>query len=1201
MNTSPLGIMPSQNPSEQPLILLAVTDSKSQATLRQLLTAEGYRVEDASNGLETLQKYGELHPSILLLSAELPELDGFQVCARLQESLEDSYSPVIMITDFNDLPAIDRAFAVGAAEIITTPIRWPILRHRIQRLIHSSETTRQLETERNLLRVLIDSLPEAVYVKDSEGRLLESNAAHLRELNLTLPTIIGKTTSQIHSPDVAALYQAMDHEVLEEGKTIIDVELPFNYQGSSQPGWSLNSKIPFRDRSGKIVGLIGISHNITKLKEAEQALKRSAETEHEQRILSDALREVAKALTGTLDFKDVMTGILDNVGRVLPHESATVMLIDGETSRRVAWRGYPPEMDAVLGSAYVETNRLANLRRMIASGAPDLIADTESDPNWVQLAEHPWIKSYIGAPIKARGQVIGFINLHSRTPGFFKGDDAERLQSYADLAAIAIQNAQLYEGLRARAVNLEERVESRTSELRQVKENFEAVFNYSSDGLAVLDIGGTLQRVNPALRAMLGIADLLPLNSLTEIAHPDYVVALNEAIRTVVESESPDRVEILARRADGSTFNADIALSPILGYERWLISCSIRDVTHNKLAEAALRASEEHFRTLIETAPTGILLADSTGRITLVNGAIESQFGYPRAELLNKSLDILLPERARPIFAQQWESYWTRPSLRMHTTEYESFGRRKDGTIFNTAVHISFISTQDGLQALSFVTDITERHRAEEAIRGSEQRYRQVVDHIDDMIFVRDLDGRILDVNPAACQALGYTRDELLERKVQDIEAPEFAALFAERTERLTAEGSTLNEGICVTKDGRYVDVSMSAIMMTYGGQPAVLSVRRDVTQRKRMEEALAHESDLLQALMDNLPDGIFFKDSRSRFTRINRAHAQYLGVEDPAEALGKTDFDFRMPRLSKASQLEEHELMASGIPVLDHIEWNPLSGGENRWYSSTKVPMRGKDGRIVGLVGISRDVTRYLQLETELRQALEQQQELNDLKSLFITTASHEFRTPLTTIASSAGLLEMASKRMTEEQQIKHLTKIQTAVTHIVQLLDDVLVLNETESDVLQFDPLPLDLMAFCSELIEELEMAPEYAGRLAFVPGDNARDILLDSKLTRQIVHNLLTNALKYSPAGGKARLELNWYSDHVEIRVVDEGIGIPEPDQKRIFETFYRGSNTHSISGTGLGLPIVKQAAERQGGSVNLSSKENIGTTVVVSLPG
>src|SRR5258708_10453637 len=112
------------------------------------------------------------------------------------------------------------------------------------------------------------------------------------------------------------------------------------------------------------------------------------------------------------------------------------------------------------------------------------------------------------------------------------------------------------------------------------------------------------------------------------------------------------------------------------------------------------------------------------------------------------------------------------------------------------------------------------------------------------------------------------------------------------------------------------------------------------------MEESLAHERDLLQALMENVPDGIFFKDTRSRFTRLNKAHTEYLGIDDPAEALGKTDFDFRMPRLSKASYHEERDLMSGGTPIIDQIEWNPMPDGENRWYSSTKVTMRGKDGR---------------------------------------------------------------------------------------------------------------------------------------------------------------------------------------------------------------------------------------------------------------
>ena len=238
--------------------------------------------------------------------------------------------------------------------------------------------------------------------------------------------------------------------------------------------------------------------------------------------------------------------------------------------------------------------------------------------------------------------------------------------------------------------------------------------------------------------------------------------------------------------------------------------------------------------------------------------------------------------------------------------------------------------------------------------------------------------------------------------------------------------------------------------------------------------------------------------------------------------------------------------------------------------------------------------------LEVELRQALAQEKELSELKSRIITTISHEYRTPLTTIASSAELLEVYGHKWDNDKQLKHFQRIQSAIKHMTALVDDVLFVNKAEFEKLEFNPAPLNLVAFINELIDELRSTVSDKYNLIFTSTGKFTNADLDEKLLRQIFTNLISNALKYSPDGGKVQVRLTCEDNNVIFQVQDEGIGIPIEDQQKLFESFARASNVGAIAGTGLGLSIVKKCATLHGGQITFESKMGAGTTFTVSLP-
>jgi signal transduction histidine kinase len=238
--------------------------------------------------------------------------------------------------------------------------------------------------------------------------------------------------------------------------------------------------------------------------------------------------------------------------------------------------------------------------------------------------------------------------------------------------------------------------------------------------------------------------------------------------------------------------------------------------------------------------------------------------------------------------------------------------------------------------------------------------------------------------------------------------------------------------------------------------------------------------------------------------------------------------------------------------------------------------------------------------LNAEIYEALESEKKLNELKSRIITVISHEYRTPLTTILSSAELLERYSHKWAEQRKITHLKRIQSAANHLTDLVGDILDISQVEAGQLDFSPSPLNLESFCRQLVEELQRSDACEHSLTFVSLGDCSSCIVDEKLIRQIFTNLLLNAIKYSAQGSTVQFNLRCQGDKVVFQVQDEGIGIPIEDQAQLFKPFERASNVGTISGTGLGLAIVKRLVDLHSGEIAVESAVGVGTTFTVTLP-
>jgi PAS domain S-box-containing protein len=416
-------------------------------------------------------------------------------------------------------------------------------------------------------------------------------------------------------------------------------------------------------------------------------------------------------------------------------------------------------------------------------------------------------------------------------------------------------------------------------------------------------------------------------------------------------------------------------------------------------------------------------------------------------------------------------------------------------------------------------------------------------------------------------------------------------------------------EMIVAPKGGapRTLLASGGAVYGPGGEKLGAVVVMRDFTEYKAAQEALKRESTLLHALMNNIPDAIYFKDTESRFTRVNR-HAPYRGGNAPEEVVGKTDFDFFVEAHARAAYDDEQRIMRTGVPLVDKEECETYTDGSTTWLSTTKVPIFDEEGRVTGLVGISRDITERkraeeARLELAREQAARAEAEAaNRLKDEFLAMLSHELRTPLTAILGWAKLL--ADGQVTESKTADAFAAIYRNARTQAQLIDDLLDVSRVITGKLRIEVVPVNLGAVVEAAAAVVRPAAAAKGvglnvsidaEVLTVNGDAAR--------LQQVVWNLLSNAVKFTPAGGRVEARVRRAGSQMLVAVSDTGQGIAPEFLPHVFERFRQADmgTTRRHGGLGLGLAIVRHLVELHGGTVEASSEgAGRGSTFTVRLP-
>jgi PAS domain S-box-containing protein len=517
--------------------------------------------------------------------------------------------------------------------------------------------------------------------------------------------------------------------------------------------------------------------------------------------------------------------------------------------------------------------------------------------------------------------------------------------------------------------------------------------------------------------------------------------------------------------------------------------------------------------------------------------------------------------------------------------------------------------------------EITELAQAEEALRQGEAKYRNLLENIPQKVFYKDKDSIYVTVNPSYARDFGLEPEDFVGKTDFDFFPKGLAEKYRADDERIMDAGVTeeLDEGYVHQGEQRTVHTLKTPVRDGLGNIVGILGIFWDITERKRAEEALTGERRLLRTLIDNLPDFIYVKDTESRFVIGNIAVARVMGATKPDELLGKTDFDFYPQELAAQYYADEQEVIRSSQALVSREETLlDQVTGKRGWLSTTKVPLRDSQGKIVGIVGTGRDITERKRAERQLQHYAAELERNNEELKAFAYTVSHDLRAPLVNLKGFAAELRAALAvigsavitalpTLDEEQRLAVTTALQedlpealgfidSSVTRMDHFINALLELSRLGRCKLKFEP--VDMGGLVQVALQTLDHQIEE--RQVSVTVGPLSEVVADRASMEQILGNLLGNAVKYLDPGRPGEIEVTAERgrDETTFRVRDNGRGIAEEDMDKVFAPFRR-IGRQDVPGEGMGLPYVQTLVRRHGGRIWCESEPGVGTTFIFTL--
>jgi two-component system sensor histidine kinase/response regulator len=493
-----------------------------------------------------------------------------------------------------------------------------------------------------------------------------------------------------------------------------------------------------------------------------------------------------------------------------------------------------------------------------------------------------------------------------------------------------------------------------------------------------------------------------------------------------------------------------------------------------------------------------------------------------------------------------------------------------------------------------------------EVEKDLESLFLSLVENLPVHVARKDLRGHITFANQAFCRLLGLSRADVIGKTDYDFFPKDLAEKYRHDDMLVERTGQTFSDIEANYSGGEthYFEVRKTPVCSQTGQVVGTQVIFWDVSAHKRTEAQLDQERQLLNALLANTPDHIVFKDAEGRFIRVSRAHAQLIGLNDPADAFNKTDADFFQAEYAQRAREDELQVMRSGRSLVGQEEELVWPDGQRSWVSTTKAPLRNYRGEVVGTFGISRDITNRKLAEVAQREAKEAAEMANQAKSDFLANMSHEIRTPLNAII---GMTELVLDADMPPIQRDYLQTVLTSSETLLGIINQILDFSKIEARKVELERVPFSLRDSLGDTLKSLAFHAHAKGlELAWhVDPDVPETVLGDPTRLYQIIVNLVGNAIKFTAEGEVVVHVSSAGIDDRQVRlhisVSDTGIGVAPAQLQTIFSAFQQAdtSTTRQFGGTGLGLSISSRLAELMQGEIWVQSEPSKGSTFHVEV--
>ncbi len=826
---------------------------------------------------------------------------------------------------------------------------------------------------------------------------------------------------------------------------------------------------------------------------------------------------------------------------------------------------------------------------VLREGKPVMNNALHSDPAHGFPQDHPNIGSFLCVPYLRDGKVLGMIGLANRAGGY-RQIDLEMLETLTPTVFEVLSRKKAEE------------------ELRESRNILQTVIESAPDPIYLKDCDSRILLANSAFgnrRVGMDLQKLIGRTAVESLDDKETAQRYIEADRRMLGLKRKEEVEeeiptvsglrtYITSRAPWFDSNGEI-----VG-----IICISRDITERKKMEEELRESEKKYRTLFNSIDEAFciveVLYDESNqpydfKFLETNPAFQKHSGT--VDVVGRSMREI-DSRLEDIFYPMLDALLRSGEPARFEGESKALNRWFDVYAFK-------IEGQQNRVGVLF-SDISGRKTTEAELLKNESLLRSIIEGTADSIFLKDKQGRILMGNSAFAKGVGKPIEELIGKTSFDYRPREVAQKMFDADRRIMeADREELIEEKVPSSDGSSIR-TVSTIKAPWHNESGevigLIGVSHDISTRVRMEEALRRNEALLRSVIEGITDFIYLKDRQGRLIMANSAFSRVVGV--PVEQMiGKSVYEYRSSHdIAVIIDAVDQRIMESDTPeVIEQLLPTP-DGLHMNTFLTTKVPWHNEKGEVIGIIGVSREITDRKKMEEELKKTAQDLERKNRLITDFFTNMTHELKTPLTIILVQ---LELMGLYLDDVRKIPELIDSATQNSYrLLRLVGNLLDITRIDGGHLRVATADADAVALVQSICETVDAyAKAKSIRLTFTSAIKEKMMPLDVEKTERILLNLLSNAIKYTEPNGRITVRLDdKYDEGIALSVEDNGVGIPEDKLEVIFDRFAQvdSSLSKQAEGCGIGLALVKSLVQMLGGTIRVKSKPGKGSNFTVTLP-